>query len=204
MFFRCVSLISSNKTNHLKIYVFSSFHLLSHSHMLTLPETQIILHVHGSTTTWSLRIPAVDIIIFICLTSLLHLLVIASHPFFGELPLPTPCGSDRVDTWPRLDQSWYHHRLGHNDWPRDGHIPQVKPTESFTGNLYKWLRCPPGHIGSHAKMVKLSLALCNLHLPYGESPCMVEKKMWQYSEWSWVKSWRRVLPHFWEPGYSYA
>jgi hypothetical protein len=42
---------------------------------------------------WTLVIPTVDNIIFICLAGLLYILVIAnSHPFFGELPLPTPYG----------------------------------------------------------------------------------------------------------------
>lgn len=45
--YRYVSLLSSNKTNHLKMCVFSSLCFLSHSHTLTLPATQIILHFYG-------------------------------------------------------------------------------------------------------------------------------------------------------------
>lgn len=47
MALQCVSFISSNKTNHLKMCVFFGSCLLSHFHMLTLPETLIILHFHG-------------------------------------------------------------------------------------------------------------------------------------------------------------
>ena len=121
-----------------------------------------------------------NIIIFICSASLLHLLVIAtSHLLFGELPLPTPCGSDRAANPSRVDPDLTNHCT-----PifLAVMIPQAEPNESFTENLYERLRSPLDSLGSHARDDEAVYGLLQPPPITWRKPMTGGEKMWQHSE----------------------
>lgn len=147
----------------------------------TLPETQRILHLHG----FHYHIGPENS----CSGHLYFYLLgkpsspsgdTTSHSFSGKLPLPTPCfwQGCMTQAWPIL--------VPPSLWPQ-WMTPEGTHSSSWANRVLPWeckwkIKESLVPLGSHARMMKLSMALCNLHLPQGESPCMVGEKLWQQSE----------------------
>ena len=147
----------------------------------------------ASTTTWSLRVPAVNIIIFICLASLLHLLLIAtSHLLLDEFPLSTPCwSSDRAASPSRVVPDL----TSHSTWSWSWWFLMLSPWTLLWEFIWKTKEISFSLIwktkvslGSHAKDNEAVYGPVQLppitrrKLMYGG------EKMWQHSEGSPVQS----------------
>lgn len=151
--------------------------------------------------------PAVNTIIFICLASLLHLLLIAtSHLPFGWASLPPPrWSSDGAaipvgwsQTWPIIVPDLGHG--GPSGWASRTLLWEfIWKTKEISLVLYERLKSLWDHM---LRMMKLSMALCNFYPSQGENSCMAGKECGNTQRE--VESRVRVLTHFWESVYSCA